>query len=141
MMRLLALLTLLLCPLQDQRRITLEKSGSLQTLAGEIAAQSGERVRVDGAVDEKTVELKVRDAGLYQALDALCQAHGGATYIDTEERLLKTPELRLRPETWVEHPVSYSGNYRVIVHSFTRIKSRSESGEGAWARVNLQLFY
>jgi hypothetical protein len=140
-MRLLLPAALFLCSLQDQGRITLEKSDPLQALAKEIASQAGESVKVDGGIDGKTLDLKVRDAGLYQALDALCRAHGGATYLDAQERILEAPELRIRPGTWIEHPVSYFGNFRVAVHSFTRIKSRMESGDRAWVRVNLQLFH
>jgi len=139
-MRPLLLAAMLLGSFQDPPTITLEKSATVPAAAGEIAKRFGEKLKVDPGIDEKTIDLRVRDAGYLQALDALCRAHGGISYLEGEN-LKGHEEFTLRPGTWVEFPTSYSGPFKLIVTSLTRIKLRSKRGEQAWVRVNLQLFW
>jgi hypothetical protein len=137
-MRPFLLAATLVCSFQDPPTITLEKAATVQAAAGEIAKRFGEKLKVEPEIDDKAVELKVRGAGYLQALDALCRAHGGITYFE-DENLQGSEELVLRPGTWVEFPTSYSGPFKVIVTSFTRIKMRSRRGDQSWVCVNVQV--
>jgi len=137
---LFALSSLLASP-QDSSRITLEQTAPFRALAEELSKKSGEKVLIDSGVEDKTLELRVRDAGFYQALDALCRAHGGVTYVKDEIGSLEGRGFAVRQGAWIEHPASYSGPYRVALHSLTRIKSTSEKGAHAWVRANLEVFW
>src|SRR5689334_13861462 len=132
---------LLLGALQDPARVTMEKSGSFRTLAGELSKAFGESIQVEKELEDKTVELKVKDAGFFQALDALCRAHGALSYVEEEFRDRKNREMVLRSGTWVDHPTSYWGNFKVQVASFLRLKVRSEGGETSWVRIGLEVFH
>src|SRR5688572_5410636 len=68
---------------QEPPRITLEKSGTFKSLVSEVGAFFGVKLSVRDAVEDKPVDLRVREAGLLQALDALCRAHGAVTYLGT----------------------------------------------------------
>jgi hypothetical protein len=132
---------LLLGALQDPARVTFEKSGSCRALAEELSKAFRESVQVDKELEDKTVELKVKDAGFFQALDALCRAHGALTYVEEEFRDRKKREMVLRSGTWVDYPTSYWGHFKVQVASFIRLKTRSERGEKSWVRVELEVFH
>ena len=135
------LAVLLLTGLQDPPKLTLEKSGTFRDLVEEVSKKFGETVKVDPAVENKTIEVRVTDAGFYQAVDALCRAHGGVSYLDEDYKTRGRPELNLRSGTWVEYPASYWGNYKVMVVSWTRLKSKTDVGERSWVRGNLNVFY
>ena len=60
-MRWIALFVLLASP-QDSSRITLEQTAPFRALAEELSKKSGEKVPVDSGVEDKTLELRVRDA-------------------------------------------------------------------------------
>src|ERR1043165_7928106 len=132
-MGLLFLVGALLASPQDPPRLTLQKSGTFRALADEISRKIEEKLKVDADLEDKTVELHVRDAGFLEALDALCRAHGAVTYLVDDFRRGKEAEgLVLRSGTWIEYPVSYSGNLKTIVSAFTRVTSLSEKEGRTW---------
>ncbi len=141
-MRIAAILALgpILAPLQDPPRLTLEKSIPFADAAAELGKKSGEKLAVDPAIEAKTLDLKIRDAGFFEALDALCRAHGDVTYLEEEDNIL-LDTLNLHPGAWTEYPTSYSGPFKLAVVSFTRIRMSSVTGNRTWVRANFCLFW
>jgi hypothetical protein len=128
-----AMLVLFLC-LQDPPVLTLEKTGRFHALVDELERAFGTTIPVADEVEDKEVRIAVKNAGFYEALDALCRAHGGATYFGNRD------DFEIRAEPWVEYPAVHHGHFKVIVRSLARFRSRSVDGERAWVRVHLVLF-
>lgn len=141
-MRLLFVALLAAPPPQEAGKVTLEKKARFSTLVGDLTRATGCSFKVQPGVEDKEVAVTVRDAGLFQALDALCRAHGGAGYFDPrgggdgEDG----PEIEIRPIAWTEHPSAYSGPFKVAATHYVRRRFRTDRGERAGVRVHLAMF-
>ena len=140
-MRLLLAALLSLPPPQEADKITLEKKGRFSVLVAELTRATGCRFKIQPGVEDKEVAVSVRDGGLFQALDALCRAHGNAGYFD---RLLgddgeEHPEIPIHPVAWTEYPSAYRGAFKVAATHYVRQRLRTERGDRASTRVHLAL--
>src|SRR5436190_3428437 len=124
--------------LQDHGKVTLEKSAPIDVLVAEIAKATGGNVAVDPDADRKAVRIDLKDAGFFQALDAVCRAHGGVTYVDKNYGG-PSGRVLVRDGPWLEYPSCDSGPYRVLVSEIGRFTQSSSVGERAWSRVFLVL--
>src|SRR5882672_5399639 len=134
----LAVPALLALP-QEPSKITLEKTATVQELTAELSAAFHEKITLDPDMDDKRVPLQVRDAGLLEALDAVCRAHGGISVLQPDSDGREMRELVVKAEPWVEYPAAYSGAYRFTLVSFTRVRMKSELGDRSWTVVNMVL--
>jgi len=133
------LLVAALASLQDSPTVTLDQSAPVETHLAEIQRATGGKIKVHLDEPGKAVTVKVKDASFFQALDAVCRAHGGVTYFG---RTFAGPDgaVDLRPEPWVEYPVQYSGPFRLTVSEMVRVDQQSSVGSRAWTRVMLLVF-
>lgn len=144
----LGLLLPLLAPLpalaQDgpgEDRITLEAKGRFSAVVERFERATGCRVPLDPAVEDREVDVAVRNAGFFEALDALCRAHGDAGYLErpfNPDRF--EPALPLLPGAWRDYPASSSGDFKVSVLHFLRERVRSDRGDSARVRLHVGVF-
>jgi len=119
--------------------VTLEKTAPIGTLLRDLQQATGGRFQIAPSITDTPVALKVRNASFFETLDAICRAHGNATYADTA---FAGPDgtISLRSATWVEYPVVYSGPFRVTVSEMGRFTQTSSLGSRAWTRVYVVVF-
>src|SRR5579864_8202092 len=79
-MQIVALL-LALAATQEPGRITIDRTGTIDEIVEDLTVASGAAIRVDNAVGKTPFAVKVSGATFYEALDAICRAHGGACYL------------------------------------------------------------
>ena len=135
------LLLLLACaaPLvqaEDGPKITIDATASFRDHLVEIQRQSRER-NFSSEHPDGSVTLRVKNAGFYEALDALCRAHGNMSYLSD---VLSDEPLQIETKPWIEYPCVYTGPYKIVVVGLARFKMRAEEGEGDWTRVHIALF-
>jgi len=116
-------------------KITIDATGPFRDHVREIQRQSGEKFSSESP--EGDVTLRVRNAGFYEALDALCRAQGNMTYLSD---VLSDEPLQIQSDPWIEYPAVYTGSYKIVALGFLRFKMGSEDEERSWARVHLGLF-
>jgi len=137
-MRTLALLLLFL-PAQEPGRISLDRNGTIEEAMQALSSASGASIRVTSEVDAKAFPVQVRDARFFEALDAVCRAHGQARYLDAP----KGPDegsLEIRPGAWIEYPSCYEAEYKVIVSELAGFTSATATSNERWGRVFLAVF-
>jgi len=137
----LLLVLALAAPVQEAGPVTLEKRERFSVLAEEISRATSCVIKVLSGVQDREVQVSLREAGLFQALDAICRAHGNAGYLhprwaDPDEN---HREIRLRPIAWVDYPSSYSGPFRVFAAQYVRERLRTDRGSRDGVRVHLAL--
>lgn len=122
---------------KDPPKVTYEDSGDFRLLVMDLERRFKGRVRFEKGIPSKEVSISVRDAGYFEALDALCRAHKGARYIELESYDARLDETVVGPGEWIEHPSSYSDHFKTAILSMTRMVYRAADGNGA--RVTLTL--
>jgi hypothetical protein len=133
------LATLLLAP-QDPPKVTYDDSGEFRLLVMDLERRFKGRVRFEKGLAGKEVSVSLKDAGYYEALDALCRAHKEATYFplyDSEPRL---SQLKLVPGTWIELPAFYHGHFKTMVVGMSRAVRGLPTGDEGGVQVHLALF-
>jgi hypothetical protein len=66
---------------KDPPKITFQEKGDFVFLVKDLEDKfGGGRIGIRAKIPSKDVAISVRDAGFYEALDALCRAHKEATY-------------------------------------------------------------
>lgn len=127
--------------LQDSSTTSIEKTAKFPDLVRTLGKAFACNIAVDDGVEPKEVALSVHDAGFFQALDALCKAHGNVNYFDSEsERTGKEQhDFRLFPGIWTEYPSAYSGPFKVIATALNRFQVRGIDGEQTSTCVHLVL--
>jgi hypothetical protein len=128
----------LVLSLQESGTVTLEKRAPIDILLADVEKATGARFRIEHNVDKKNIDVSIRNAGFFQALDAICRAHGGVTF---SGRHYSGPDgtIVVQAGNWTEFPVAYSGPYRLLVSEMGRFTQVSSVGERAWSRVFLVL--
>lgn len=129
----------LLLALQDAGAVTLEKTAPIGTLLRDLQQATGGRFQIAPSITDNPVALKVKNAGFFETLDAICRAHGNATYADNA---FAGPDgtIGLRSAPWIEYPVAYSGPFRVTVTEMARFTQTSSLGSRAWTRLYVVVF-
>lgn len=135
-----ALLIALLAAAQDPPKITIEKTGAFADLVRELASKRGTKIELHKDIEAKDITISVRDAGYFEALDALCRAHGGANYTEENNRWPRPAGFTLNAKPWVEYPASHHGDFKTMIEGFVGFRTRSVDGEGAWARARVIVF-
>ena len=141
-MRLLLIVLLPVLLPQDADKVTLEKKARFSVLVAELSRASGCKFKIQEGVEDKELAVSIRGAGLFQALDALCRAHGNAGTFDPrgggdgEDH----PEILIRPIAWTEYPSAYSGTFKVAATHYVRRRLRTEGGGRDLVLVHLALF-
>jgi hypothetical protein len=119
---------------EDGPKITIDATASFRDHLLEIQRQSREKFSSESP--DGAVTLRVKNAGFYEALDALCRAHGNMSYLND---VLSDEPLQIESKPWIEYPCVYSGPYKIVVVGLARFKMRSEEAEAAWTRVHIAL--
>jgi len=124
---------------KDPPKVTLDETGDFQALVQELAGKFGGGVRLRRGIPSKDVSVKVRDAGFFEALDALCRAHKEATYCPVDEESDRE-DFILAPAPWVEHKASYHGHFKTVLLSMKRHVQATPRGETTHAQVDIATF-
>jgi hypothetical protein len=124
---------------KDPPKITIEKTGSFKALIGTLASALSISIGMPEDVEDKEIKVSIKDAGLYEALDALCRAHGKVIYFEpgSEGSATHDPRLSLSAGDWTEYPTSYSGHFKTMVSHLLRV--RRTSAWGTVSRVEAEL--
>ena len=137
-MRFLAVAMLLL-QAQDGGRITLDRNGTVEEAAQALSKASGATIRVLDGVDPKPFACRVAKATFFEALDALCRAHGNIRYFEAP----KGPDegqIELRPGTWIDFPSCYSEDFKVVISEMAGFTGTTSVGNTRWNRVMMSLW-
>ena len=139
---LLALLAVVQDPAPaDPPKVAVKESGDFRLLVKELELKYAGRIKFVGKIPAKDVSVSLPEAGFYEALDALCRAHGEATYfIPRVDDWTERPHVTVVPATWVEYPSCYSGHFKVAVVSMAREVRVGPEGESQRATAGLVLF-
>lgn len=124
----------------DPPKVTYEDSGDFRMLVKELELKFGGRIRFGGKVPRKDITISVRDAGFYEALDALCRLHKEATYFGDHDWGMNREQLTIGAGSWVEYPAAYHGHFKVALTSMMRTLRTSPEGDAARANASLVLF-
>jgi len=90
---------------QDRPPITFERSGDFSALIRELEQKTSTEIQLAKGIEAKQVEVKVTQGGFYEVLDALCRAHGGVSYLDTERGYARMDSLVIQPRPWSSTPL------------------------------------
>lgn len=137
-MRILALL-LLLAPAQDTTLITIDRTGTMEEAAQALSAASGASLKVHEEVDPKAFAVRATKVGFFEALDAVCRAHGKARYFDPP----KGPDegtFEIRPGAWIDYPSVYVDDFKVVVTDLAAFTGTVTAGSTRWNRVFVTVF-
>ncbi|HKS16033.1 MAG TPA: hypothetical protein VJU16_01915 [Planctomycetota bacterium] len=124
---------------KDLPKVTLDETGDFHALVRELAEKFGGRVRLRREIPAKDVSVKVRDAGFFEALDALCRAHKEATYCPVDEESDRE-DFILAADPWVEHTAAYHGHFKTVLLSMKRHVQATPRGETTHAQVDIATF-
>lgn len=122
---------------KDPPKITYEDSGDFRLMVKDLEHKFPGRIRFRGRIPSKDVSVSIRDAGFYEALDALCRAHKEATYFLEEELHHESNELTVVPGPWIEYPSTYHGHFKTALVGL--LKTRRSTPEGDEARVEAEV--
>jgi hypothetical protein len=137
---LLLLLAAALGSPQDPPKVTYEDSGEFRLLALDLERRFKGRLRFFDKIPKKDVSISVRDAGYFQALDALCRAHGEVTYFPRGMDGGTGERLKLFSQPWVEYPASYDGHFKIALISMMRTVRSTAAGDQADVQSDVVLF-
>ena len=121
-------------------KVTYEDSGDFRMLVKELELKFAGRIRFAGKIPRKDIQVSVRDAGFYEALDALCRLHKEATYFGGEDWDRGRENLTVAAGPWVEYPAAYHGHFKVALVSMVRTLRTAPEGDAARADASLVLF-
>ncbi len=141
-MRFIALaLVIALAPVQDPSRITLDRTAKFSEFCASFEKAAGGKIAADDEVEDKEIKLSLKDASFFEAVDALCRAHGSASYVDLSDSFGSDGlELRIKPLPWVEYPSAYPGRFKVAAIAMARFTCRQDAGDRQWTRLHLLVF-
>jgi hypothetical protein len=125
---------------KDPPKVTYEDSGDFRLLAMDLERRFRGRLRFAKGIPPKDVSITVKDAGYFEALDALCRAHKGVRYHDVDEIRPLLDEVAIGTGDWLEFPASYHGHLKTALVSMIRAAYRAPDGAGSMVDVNLKLF-
>jgi hypothetical protein len=117
-------------------QVTLDRSGTIDDAVQALTDASGATFKVLEGVDRKEFSVKVAGASFFEALDAVCRAHGKVGYLAS----FKAPDegpIELKPLAWVEYPSAYVQDYKVLLTEFAGFTSAVTGSSQQWARVGL----
>src|SRR5262245_18779211 len=105
MIGVLAAAALLLAPQEkpgpkEVPKISLDKTGDFHALVKELEEITGGPIKLGRGIESKAVSIKVKDAGFYEALDALCRAHKDATYCPEDDDYTDRHDLAVTAAPW-----------------------------------------
>lgn len=132
-------LALLLLLAQEGGRITLDRTGSVEEAGQDLSNASGAVIRVLEGADPKTFTVRASKAGFFEALDAVCRAHGKVRYFDAR-RGPDEGQIDLRPADWVEYPSVYAGDFKILVSELAEFNGSTTLGKTRFSRVFLTVF-
>jgi len=126
---------------QEPPKVTLDAKGKFSEVVRTLEKAVSCPIPAQAGVEDKEVSISLRNAGFFEAIDALCRAHGNVTYFspDKNRRADASPPFQLLPGAHPDQPGAYSGPFKVIVPAMNRFRSRSVDGEQAWTCVHLVL--
>ena len=134
-------IVLLAAPLlsaQEPPKITVETRARLSEVIKAIEKASGCRIPIAPIVEDKEISVSIREAGFFQALDAVCRAHGNLRSFDPAvSRHGRDHTLTLTAGAPIDFPTGYSGPFKVFVTAMNGMKSRSVDGVQAWSLIHL----
>ena len=114
---------------KDPPKVTYEDSGDFRLLAMDLERRFRGRIRFAKGIPPKDVSIKVKDAGYFEALDALCRAHKGVRYYDLDEtRPPLLDEVTIGSGDWLEFPASYHDHFKTALLSMMRVADRAPEG-------------
>jgi hypothetical protein len=124
---------------KDPPKLTLKKKATLSEWVVILENTFAVQFEIDEDAENKEVEVSVRDAGYFEALDALCRAHGNITYFRELEQGSSGGNRppHLKAAAWKEYPVQYSGHFKVLLTGMRKIRASSPRGASAWTEVEL----
>ncbi len=125
---------------QDHPKVTYEDSGDFRLLVMDLGRRFDGRIRFGKGVPQRKVSVSVRDAGYFEALDALCRAHKEATYFPSEAHDEISDRLRIVSGPWVDYPSSYTGHFKVALTSMMRTVRSSPEGDTSRSEAALAFF-
>ena len=125
---------------KEPPKVTYEDSGDFRLLVMDLERRFKGRVRFEKGIESKNVSISVRDAGYFEALDALCRANKEATYIRRVKDEPREEALRLSPLPWIELPTSYHGHFKAAVVAMVRTVRATPKGDEADVQVDVALF-
>jgi len=132
------LAVLLLAPAQEPEKIRLDHQGTLTEAAESLSTATDATIKVLDDVDPKSFAVKIDNAGFFEALDAVCRAHGAVAYIQGSVAPYEG-QVELRPAPWKEYPSSYWQDFKVVVTEVAGFTSAVSSGPERWTRVYFSL--
>ena len=114
---------------KDPPKVTYEDSGDFRLLAMDLERRFRGRLRFNKGIPSKVVSISVKDAGYFEALDALCRAHKGVRYYDLDEtRPPLLDEVTIGSGDWLEFPASYHDHFKTALLSMMRVADRAPEG-------------
>ena len=119
---------------QEPGRITIDRQGTLEEVIDDLRAASGASLRVDAGIDKKPFKVKVQGAGFFEALDAICRAHGSVRYLNHPTGP-EEGKIDLLSGPFLEYPGFYFGDFKVIVSELTEHKTNLAAGSLQWCRL------
>ncbi len=121
---------------QEPGRITIDRTGTIDEFVEELRAASGAEFRVDGAVPKTPFAVKISGAAFYEALDAVCRAHGGACYLRAPMGPVEG-KVDLFAGQFLDVPGCYVGDLKVLVSEFTEHTAELPVGPRHWCRASV----
>jgi hypothetical protein len=125
-----------LAAVQEPGRIAIDRTGTIDELVEELIAASGAAIRIDNAVDKRAFAVKVSGATFYEALDAICRAHGGACYLHSPIGPVEG-KVDLVAGKFLDVPSCYVGDLKVIIPEFTEHTAELPVGPKHWCRASV----
>jgi len=125
---------------KDPPKVTYEDKGDFRLLVLDLERRFQSRVRFGKGIPSKDVTISVRDAGYFEALDALCRAHKEATYYGGDPEFNRKEPLTVCRGEWVEYPSVYSGHFKLAFVSMMRTAVTKSEGEVNRVDAGLVLF-
>ncbi|HEU4334286.1 MAG TPA: hypothetical protein VFT32_07300, partial [Candidatus Eisenbacteria bacterium] len=125
---------------KDPPKVTYEDTGDFRLLVLDLERRFQGRVRFGKGIPSKNVSISVRDAGYFEALDALCRAHKEATYYGGDPEFSRKEPLTASRGEWIEYPAVYSGHFKLALVSMMRTAVSKPEGEVHRVDAGLVLF-
>ena len=81
----------------------------------------------------------MKEVSFFQALDAVCRAHGGVTYLAKTDLLAPPQHLTLMAEPWLEYPCVYVEDSKILVDGCVRRVVETPSARTEFTEVYLSI--
>jgi hypothetical protein len=127
-------------PLQEEERPSFDfvASGKFSELVRKLEEKTKCRIHTNQELEDKEVSVSVKQVRFFEALDALCRAHGAVRYLYPEHTPV-SDELTLGSGDWIDYPSSYHGDFKIVITHLLRTRGGSIEGSGAWSEMGLVL--